>query len=213
MYSRFTISERNLEDSEFNLETWAQQKVGSKFNRIEATAFVSGASPVQPQGLLAGTVKTSAPSVYSRGEIGTIETAGATAITSDEIITLGETLKTEYLSNAYYVFNRFTRSYVRKLKDGQGNYLWQPSYQMGTPDELNGQRVAVFEDMPSIASGAISVAFGDIRSAYRIVDRTGMSVLKDVYTQAANGKILFHVRKRVGGGIQNFDSLKYLKQA
>ena len=213
MNARFTISQRLLEDSSFNLESWSQGKVSDKFNRIEATAFVAGSGAVQPQGLITGTQKTSNQDVYTRGQIGTLTTAGATAITSDELVTLAEKLKVGYLSNAHYFFNRATRAYVRKLKDGDGNYLWQPSYQFGTPDELNGQRVVVFEDMPSIATGAIAVGFGDIRAAYRIVDRVGTSVLKDPYTQGANGKVLFNIRKRVGAGLQNFDALKYLLQA
>ena len=131
----------------------------------------------------------------------------------NELIDLAGDLKTPYLANAYYCFNRKTRTYVRKLKDGQGNYLWQPSYQMGTPDELNGQRVVIFDDMPSIATGAKAIGFGDIRKTYRIVDRTGMSVLKDPYTVAATGQVLFRIRKRVGAGIQNWDAFKYLKQA
>ena len=212
MYSRFAISEQLLEDSSFNLESWAQEKVASKFGRVEATAFISGATTRSPQGLITGTVKTSNSDVYTRGQIGTVETAGATAITADELITLGEKLKIEYLANAYYFFNRATRAYVRKLKDGQGNYLWQPSFQMGVADELNGQRVVVFEDMPTIAASAISVGFGDIRRAYRIIDRVGMSVLKDPFTAAVTGQIMFHVRRRVGGGIQNWDAIKYLKQ-
>jgi len=213
MNARFTISQRLLEDSAFNLESWSQNKVSDKFSRTEATALVSGLGGMQPQGLITGANKTSNPDVYARGQIGTVVTAGATAITSDELITLAEKQKIGYLSNSHYFFNRATRAYVRKLKDGDGNYLWQPSYQMGTPDELNGQRVVVFEDMPSIATGAIAVGFGDIRATYRIVDRVGVSVLKDPFTQGANGKVLFNVRKRVGGGIQNWDAMKYLKQA
>ena len=213
MYARFKISERLLEDSEFNLEAWAAEKVGEKFGRVEATAFVSGSSALQPQGLVTGTAKTSNADVYTRGQIGTKVTAGATAITSDELEDTRALLKSPYLGNSYFFMNRATRSYIRKIKDGQGNYLWQPSYQMGVPDELLGQRVAIFEDMADIATGAISVAFGDLRSAYRIVDRTGLSVLRDPYSSASTGQILFHMRKRVGGGIQNWDSLKYLKQA
>lgn len=212
MYARFTITERNLEDSMFSLENWANEKVNDKFNRKEANLFVSGSGPLNPQGLITGTVNTSTPSGYVRGQVGTITTAGSTAITSDEVIQLGEQIETGYLPNAYYLMNRFTRGYIRRLKDGQGNYLWVPSYQMGVADELNGQRVSIFEDMPSIATGAIALALADVRRAYKIVDRVGISMLRDPFSEADNGKILFRARKRFGAGIVNWGAIKYLKQ-
>ena len=82
---------------------------------------------------------------------------------------------------------------------------------MGVPDTIIGQQVAIFEDMPDMATGAISVVLADIRSTYLIVDRVGMSVLEDPYSSFPQR--LWKIRRRVGGGIQNFDSIKYLKQA
>lgn len=213
MYSRFKISERLLEDSTWNMESWAQMSVADKLSRTESTAFVVGAGPLQPQGLATATVNTSTPSGYVRGKIGTKTTAGATAITTDELVDVRTNLKAEYRPNAYFAFNRATEGYIRKLKDGQGNYIWQPSYQMGVADSLLGQRVVIMNDMADIATGAISVILADFRSTYLIVDRVGLSVLKDPYTAASTGQILFHVRKRVGAGIKNWDSMKYLKQA
>jgi HK97 family phage major capsid protein len=77
---------------------------------------------------------------------------------------------------------------------------------------LLGQRTIIFEDMPDIATGALSVVLADFRDCYQIVDRAGMSTLKDPYTQAVNGRTVYHMRKRVGGGFKSFDSIKYLKQ-
>jgi len=211
LYSRFKVSEDSLEDSGWNLESWASESVAMKMAREEASKFINGDNIKQPFGLLTGTVKTSSPKVYTRGQVGTITTAGATAITSDELITLQDTLKTGYMAS--FVMNRGTRSYIRTLKDGQGNYLWQTFYQQGVPDELLGQPVAIYEDMPDIASGAIAVAYGDIRSTYQIIDRTGMSILKDPYTADTTGQVVFRFKRRVGGSIKNWDSIKYLKQA
>lgn len=204
-------SEEVLEDSSLDLASWLQMKVRDKFARLEATAFVSGDGVVKPRGFTTYTANTADPDGYVRGQIGTVTAAGATAITSDELVDLRTNLKAEYRPNAYFAFNRGTEGYIRKLKDGQGNYLWQPSYQMGVPDQLLGQRVVVFNDMADIATGAISVALGDFRSSYLIVDRLGMSVLQDPYT--VKGKTGFYMRRRLGAGIQNFDSLKLLKQA
>jgi HK97 family phage major capsid protein len=204
-------TESLLEDSSWNLAAWLQEKARDKFGRSEATEFVVGTSTSRPSGLCSADVKTSNADVYERGKVGAKVTAGASAITSDELLDLRALLKPAYRSNAYLTFNRKTESYLRKLKDGQSNYLWQPSYQMGVPDTLIGQRTAIFEDMPDIATGAISVVLADIRSTYLIVDRVGMSVLEDPYSSFPQR--LWKIRRRVGGGIQNFDSIKYLKQA
>ena len=204
-------TESLLEDSSWNLAAWLQEKARDKFARSEATEFVVGTSTSRPSGLCSADVKTSNADVYERGKVGTLVAAGAAAVASDELLDLRALLKPAYRPNAKACFNRKTESYLRKLKDGQNNYLWQPSYQMGVPDTIIGQQVAIFEDMPDIATGAISVVLADIRSTYLIVDRVGMSVLEDPYSSFPQR--LWKIRRRVGGGIQNFDSIKYLKQA
>ena len=213
MYARFTVSERLLEDSEWNIEQWAQMNVGDKFGRLEATAFVTGSGANQPEGLTTATAKTSNGDVYTRDQIGTKQVASTTAITTDELIDFRGLLKHGYRANSYFGYNRDTETYVRKLQDGQSNYIWQPSFQAGEADTLLGQKTVVFEDMADRAANAISIVLGDFRSSYLIVDRVGMSILRDPFTSASSGKIYFHMRKRVGAGIVNYDSLKYLKQA
>jgi HK97 family phage major capsid protein len=204
-------TESLLEDSSWNLAAWLQEKARDKFGRSEATEFVVGNSTSRPSGLMSATAKTSNGDVYERGKVGAKVTAGAAAITSDELLDLRALLKPGYRPNANLLFNRKTESYLRKLKDGQSNYLWQPSYQMGVPDTLIGQRTAIFEDMPDIAAGAVAVALADVRATYLIVDRVGLSVLEDPYSSFPQR--VWKLRRRVGGGIQNFDSIKYLKQA
>lgn len=213
VYSRFKISERLLEDSEWNLEQWAQSSVADKLARTEATGFVVGSGALQPQGLTTATVNTSTPAGYVQGQVGTKATAGATAITTTELVDLRTNLKAAYRPNAYFGFTRATEGYIRKLVDGQGNFIWQPSYQMGVAEQLLGQRIVLLEDMAEIATGAISVVLADFRSSYLVVDRVGLSMLRDPYSAASTGQIIFHVRKRVGGGIKNYDAIKYLKQA
>lgn len=213
VYSRFKISERLLEDSSWSLEQWAQTSVADKLARTEATGFVVGSGALQPQGLTTATANTSTPAGYVQGQVGTKTTAGATAITTDELVDLRTNLKAAYRPNAYFGFTRATEGYVRKLKDGDGNYIWQPSYQMGVAEQLLGQRVVIMEDMAEIVTGAISVVLADFRSSYLIVDRVGLSMLRDPYSAASTGQIIFHIRKRVGGGIKNYDAIKYLKQA
>ena len=213
LYARPSMTEELLEDSSLNLESWLGMAVSDEFGRAEATAMVTGNGVKKPRGLTTYTAKTSSPEAYTRGEVGTLVAAGTGAVTSDELVTLRGYLKGQYRPNAYIAFNRATEAAVRKLKDGQANYLWQPSYQMGEPDSLIGQRVAIFEDLPDMAANAVSILLADFRKTYTIVDRKGISVLKDPFSQIGNGLISWYIRKRLGAGIVNFDSIKQIKMA
>ena len=104
--------------------------------------------------------------------------------------------------------NRRTQSAVRKLKDGDGNYLWAPPASAGARATLMGFPVVEAEAMPDIAPGANAIAFGDFARFYLVVDRQGVRVLRDPYS--AKPYVLFYTTKRVGGGIQDFDAAKFL---
>jgi HK97 family phage major capsid protein len=105
--------------------------------------------------------------------------------------------------------NRFTVGNVRKMKDGQGHYQWQPSSQLGQPATFLGYPIADDDNMPDVANAAYPAAFGDFKRGYIIVDRVGVRVLRDPYTSKPN--VLFYTTKRVGGGVQNFEAIKLLK--
>ena len=116
-----------------------------------------------------------------------------------------------YRQNATFVMNRKTQSTVRKFKDSTGNYLWQPPAAPGNRSNLIGFPLADTEDMPDVAANSLSIAFGDFRRGYLIVDRAGVRVIRDPFT--AKPYILFYTTKRVGGGVQDFDAIKLLKFA
>jgi HK97 family phage major capsid protein len=107
--------------------------------------------------------------------------------------------------------NRKTQAAVRKFKDTGGNYLWQPPAVAGTPATLMNFPLVEAEDMPDIAANSYSIAFGDFRRGYLVVDRAGVTVLRDPFT--AKPYVLFYTTKRVGGGVQDFDAIKLLKFA
>jgi HK97 family phage major capsid protein len=107
--------------------------------------------------------------------------------------------------------NRSTQGVVRKLKDGQGNYLWQPSFQAGQPAMLAGFPVTEMAAMPNIAANAVPIAFGDFRRGYLIVDRMGVRVLRDPYSNKPY--VHFYTTKRVGGGVQDPTVIKAMKMA
>lgn len=211
MYAFPKVSESLLEDSEFDLPSWLMAKVGDKFARTEATAFVSGDGVDKPRGFTTYTQKTSNADVYTRGQVGTKVTASANTITTDELVDLRALLHTSHRPNAYFAYNRATESYIRKLVDGQNNYIWQPMYAQGEPDQLLGQRTVIMEDMADIATGNIAVALADFRDCYLVVDRLGMAVLEDRYSDKPY--FGYYVRKRVGGQLKSYSSIKYLAQA
>jgi HK97 family phage major capsid protein len=119
--------------------------------------------------------------------------------------------KQGYRANGRWVMNRKTESAVRKFKDDNGNYIWQPGTAAGQPATIFGYPVTESEDMPDIASNSTSIAFGDFARGYLIVDRVGIRVLRDPYS--AKPYVLFYTTKRVGGGVQNFEAIKLMKFA
>ena len=140
-----------------------------------------------------------------------LPTASATVAPGDKLIDLVYAVKAGYRGNGTFVFNRATQAVIRKMKDAEGHYLWQPATKAGDPSLVLGYPVAESEDMPSLATDSYSVAFGDFRCGYLIVDRVGIRVLRDPYSQKPY--VLFYTTKRVGGGVQDFNAIKLLKFA
>lgn len=202
-----------LEDSAVNIDEWIAAEVEQVFAAQEGTAFVAGDGVNKPTGFLSYT--TVAESAWTWGALGTIATGAAGAFATsgpvDAMIDLVYALKAGYRQNGVFVMNRRTQSAIRKLKDNDGQYLWQPPGQAGGRASLLTFPVVEAEDMPDIAAGSTAVAFGDFRRGYLVVDRAGVRVLRDPYS--AKPYVLFYTTKRVGGGVQDFDAIKLLKFA
>lgn len=200
-----------LDDSAVNIDEWLAEEVRVAFAEQEGTAFITGDGVNKPKGFL--TYPTVSNASWSWGSIGTIATgvSGAfpTSNAGDVLIDLTYSVKAGYRGNAHFVMNRATQAQVRKLKDGDGAYLWQPSIEPGQAPTLMGFPIAEAEDMPDIAANSLSIAFGDFRRGYLIVDRVGIRVLRDPYS--AKPYVLFYTTKRVGGGVQDFDAIKLLR--
>lgn len=199
-----------LDDSAVDIDAWLAEEVRIAFAEQEGTAFVNGDGINRPKGFLA--YPTVANASWSWGNIGTIATGVAggfpASAPGDKLIDLIYAVKAGYRANAHFVMNRSTQSQVRKLKDGDGAYLWQPSSEPGQAATLLGFPIAEAEDMPDIAANSLSIAFGDFKRGYLIVDRVGIRVLRDPYS--AKPYVLFYTTKRVGGGVQDFDAIKLL---
>ncbi len=202
-----------LEDAAVNIDEWLAQEVDAVFAAQEGAAFVNGDGVNKPKGFL--TYTTVANASWSWGNIGFIASGAAGAFPashpSDTLVDLIYALKAGYRQNASFVMNRKTQSVIRKFKDSQGGYLWQPPAVAGGKASLMTFPVVEAEDMPDIGANALSIAFGDFGRGYLVVDRAGVSVLRDPYT--AKPYVLFYTTKRVGGGVQDYDAIKLMKFA
>ena len=200
-----------LEDSVVDLDQWISGEVEAAFAEQEGAAFVNGDGTNKPHGFLDYTMVAEAS--WSWGNLGYVATGVAGALPasnpSDVLIDTVYALKAGYRQNANWVMNRKTQAAIRKLKDADGNYLWQPPAAAGQRAMLMGFPLVEAEDMPDAATDGTPIAFGDFSRGYLVVDRTGVRVLRDPYS--AKPYVLFYTTKRVGGGVQDFDAIKLLK--
>jgi len=211
LYAMPAATSTLLDDSVVNIDEWIAQEVQSVFAQQETAAFVTGDGVNKPKGFL--DYSTVAESSWSWGNVGYIATGVdgdfAASDPSDNLIDLIYSVKSAYRANSGWVLSRSTQAEIRKIKDGDGNYIWQPGARAGEAPSLLGFSVSEVEDMPSIGSDSLSVAFGDFNRGYLIVDRLGLRILRDPYS--SKPYVLFYTTKRVGGGIQDFDAIKFLK--
>lgn len=195
------VSEELLNDSAFDLESYISAEFGRRLGMKEEEAFFTGDGSGKPTGILAAT---------GGAELGKT-TASATAITADEVIDLYYSLRVPYRKKAVWLMNDTTVSALRKLKDNQGQYLWEPSLVSGTPNKIIGCEVITSPFMPTIASGAKSIAFGDF-SYFWIADRQGRTFKRLNELFSTTGQIGFLGNQRVDGKLILSEAIKVLQQ-
>ena len=208
LYANAAASQDVLDDAEINLENWLTGEIDTEFSRQEGIAFVGGDGLNKPFGFLSFATGGSAAARHPWGAIEVVTSGAATAFTSDKAVDLVYKLPAIYTPNAKFFSNRTSLGALRKLKDGQGNYLWQPTYVAGQPSTLLGYPLVDMPDMPNVAAGNAALAFGDMRETYLVIDRIGFRVLRDPYTNKPY--VCFYCTKRVGGGVKNPDSMKIM---
>lgn len=209
IYANPSATQAMLDDAEVNLEAWLASEVETEFAYQEGIAFLSGDGSNKPFGILTYITGGANAAAHPWGAIQAVKSGAAAAITSDSIIDLTIALPSAYTADARFTMNRNAQGAVRKLKDGQGNYLWQPSYQAGQPATLAGYPITEVPGMPDVAANSTPLLFGDFKRGYQIVDRVGVRVLRDPFSNKPY--INFYTTKRVGGGLLNPDVLKALK--
>jgi HK97 family phage major capsid protein len=204
------VSSDLLEDAEFDVESEIMDALEQDFGEGIGAALVTGNGINRPRGITSYT--TVANGSYAWGSVGYIASGVSGSFEdADAIIDLIHALKPAYRANGQFLMNDLTLSTVRKMKDGEGNYIWQPSLQLGMPDRLLGYPTNTDDNMPDIAANSLSIAFGDFKAAYVVVERRGTAMLRDPYT--AKPFVKFYTTKRIGGGIMNYEAMKFMKFA
>jgi HK97 family phage major capsid protein len=212
MYAFVDVTEQMLEDSVFDLENELNMEFTEQFAVLEGNAFITGNAAGKPEGVLDNTA------------VGTTNSGSAATIADTDgqangLIDLQHAIRTEYARNATWILNRATMGAVRKLKDGDNNYIWAAGgggsgggggAVTGNPSTILGDPFVEMPDMPDEAASATPIAYGDFRRAYTIVDRINMSVLRDPFTQATSGAIRFIARRRVGGQVVIAEAIRTL---
>ncbi|WP_234913456.1 phage major capsid protein [Sinorhizobium meliloti] len=211
IYANPAATQTLLDDARVDIAAWLAEEVATTFAEQEGAAFISGDGKNKPRGILA--YDTVANGSYAWGKIGFTATGAAAAFAgtdpADALIALFYSLKQGYRNGASWLTSDAVMETVRKFKDGQGNYLWAPPSGPANVATILGKPVATDDNMPALGANAFPVAFGNFSRGYLIIDRFGIRVLRDPYTNKPY--VHFYTTKRVGGGVQNFEAIKLLK--
>jgi HK97 family phage major capsid protein len=206
------VSRRTLQDANIDFASYVANKAGDRLGRGFNRSFVVGNGATQPQGFL--NAPRSADGDDSRAfgtlqEFTTGNASGFAAGTSDKMVDMVMSLKSQYEAGSNWFMNKFTLGEVRKLKDGDGNYLWQPDFTRLASSTLLGYGVARFEDMPSLAANSASLAFGDMRQAYHVANRMGLMTVVDEVSD--DRFVIYKFYQRMGGSVTDTEALRVMK--
>lgn len=211
------ISQKRLDDAMFNAESWLNKKVSSKIGRQENYQFINGTGVKMARGILdyadwttPTNFTTKVKGVYQRNALETLTTAGASTIAGDDLVKLQATLLADY--NGTWGLNRITWAEILQLKDAvNGNYLLNPAMLFSGSQglQLLGDPVVMLNDLPTSKDGEIPIVYGDFREGYTILDRIGIRILRDPYSN--HGFVQFYTTKRTGGAVTNCQAIKRLK--
>ncbi len=210
IYANPKTTQKLLDMSEFDIAGWFTDEINNVFIEKEGTGFISGDGVGRVHGIIDES-KMVADASWAFGKTGFITGGHATLINNaDALIDLQHALKPIYRQNGTFLMNDNTLSVVRRLKDGDGNYIWMPGLMENSPDILLGKPIEIDDNMPDIGADAFPICFGDFKRAYTIVDHTsGIRMLRDPYSE--KGFVSFYTTKRLAGGISNAQALKFLK--
>lgn len=210
MYAYPQATQQMLDDVFFNAEQWVADQITTEFARLEGLAFVSGTGTNQPTGFLNGTPVTTGDAARAFGTLQYLPTGVAggwpASNPADFLLSMIFALKAPYRQNATWVMNKATLSAITGFKDTSGRYILTPITAPGVPPMIFGFPVVEAEDMPTIAANSFSVAFGDFKRGYEVVDRKGTTILRDAFSNKPY--VGFYAVHRVGGAVVNSEAIK-----
>lgn len=194
-----------IEDAYLDVEAWLARKVADKFGRTQNTAFVLGDGVGKPRGFLTYPAQATS-GTYERGKINQVNMGAAAALDADGLIEVQNALKEAYQGTAIWGMKRTTFGQALQLK-GADNYFFSPVLLRDGQSsiQLLGKPVVFMDDMPAVAANALSIVYADFSAAYTILDRVGLQVLRDPYTN--KGFVTYYTTQRVGGDVTSFDAI------
>ncbi len=214
IYAMPKVTQRLLDDNTFDLENWLQEEVVEAFGTGEGDAFQNGNGINKPRGILTYSTDSAADGTRAENKLQYVASGQTGAFASanpfDKLVKLVHALKAPYRAGAVFLMNTNTLETVRYLKDGNGNYIWSADGTAGTPGTLLGYPVYEDAAMPDVAANSLSIAFGNFRRGYVIVDRI-TQMLRDPFT--AKPYVSFYTTRRVGGCVRDFRAIKLMKFA
>lgn len=218
LYAYPSTSEWALQDIFFDVAAWLAEAVAEEFSRLEGDAVIRGDGSNKPTGMLDappttvsdGASPARAAAVYQYLASPSLVSPTVYSVDPDKLIDLQHEVNGSYRSEAVWVMNSATQGHIRKLKDAEGRWLWQPALSAGQPPTLLGHAVETWEQMDDIGANAFPIAFGNFRRGYLIADRTELRISVDAnITQP--GRIKYYVRRREAGCPLNNDAIKFLR--
>ncbi len=212
LYANPAVTQTLLDDNDFDVAGFLSEEIGDEFADQESDSFINGNGVGKPKGVLAYPASADPDATRATGTLQYVVSTHATAIpNADCLKKLKRSLRARYRQGACWVMNSDTAQAISLIKDTNGRYLWQDSLATGDPDTLLGYPVYEDENMPDIGAGTFPILFGNFQRGYTIVDRHGIRMMRDPYTNKPY--VHFYTTKRVGGGVVNHQAIKLLKIA
>lgn len=214
LFANPSATQAMLDDAAFDVEAWLAGEIATEFAKAEGAAFVSGNGTNRPRGFLASPTAATGDATRAFGTLQYLASGAAgdfAANPQDRLIDLVQSLRAPYRQGAVFVMNSATLARIRKFKTSEGAFIWSPGLAAGQPATLLGYPVVEAEDMPDIAAGSLSIAFGNFRAGYLIAERSETAILRDPYSNKPF--VTFYATKRIGGCVSNSEAIKLMKFA
>ncbi|WP_294236087.1 phage major capsid protein [uncultured Sphingomonas sp.] len=212
LYANPSASQAMLDDAAFDVEGWLAGEIATEFARAEGEAFVNGTGLNRPRGFLNNPTSTAKDGARPFGTLQHLPGGAAASFGADSderLVDLVQSLRAPYRQGACFVMNAATSARIRKMKTGDGQFLWAPGLVAGQPATLLGYPVVEAEEMPDIADGMYAIAFGNFQAGYLITERAETAILRDPYSNKPF--VTFYATRRVGGCVSDSDAIKLMK--